>query len=132
MVNPPLSLRELQDKTYQTNVTSKRLVADLPCASSPQTECFEHVDVNLSQPFVGDEVSNDIQPVSIPLDFSFVARSDWQQRLLVMVQKRCRRALKRASRDRNTLLHTLAKIEKPRLGSVLGVGQVWGPSGFLD
>ena len=76
MFNPPLSLRELQDKTYQTNVTSKRLVADVPCAFPPDTECFEHVDVNLSQPLVGDEISDDIQPVFIPLDFSFVARSD--------------------------------------------------------
>ena len=132
MVNPPLSLRELQDKTYQTNVTSKRLVADLPCASSPQTECFEHVDVNLSQPFVGDEVSNDIQPVSIPLDFSFVARSDGQERLLVMDQKRCRSGRKRATPDRNSLLDTLSQIEEPLFGGFFGIGQVWCPSRFLD
>ena len=117
MVNPPFSLSELQDETYETNVTSKRLVADLPCAFSPETECFEQIDIDLGQPLVVDEISNDIPPVSIPLDFSFVARSDGQQGVLVMIQKRCRSGLKRASRDRDTLLDTLAKIQKPRLGN---------------
>ena len=117
MIDPPLSLRELQDKTYETNVTTKRLVADLPCAFSPETECFEQIDIDLGQPLVVDEISNDIPPVSIPLDFSFVARSDGQQGVLVMIQKRCSSGFKRASRDRDTLLDTLAKIQKPRLGN---------------
>ena len=97
MINPSLALRELQDETYETNVTSKRLVADVPCAFPPHAECFEHIDVNLGQPLVGDEVSDDIQPVSIPLDFSFIACTDRQQRLLVMFQKRCSSGRKRAS-----------------------------------
>ena len=117
MVNPPFSLSELQDETYETNVTSKRLIADLPCAFSPETECFEQIDIDLGQPLVVDEISNDIPPVSIPLDFSFVARSDGQQGVLVMIQKRCSSGFKRASRDRDTLLDTLAKIQKPRLGN---------------
>ena len=117
MVDPPLSLSELQDETHQTHVTSKRLIADLPCAFSPETECFEQIDIDLGQPLVVDEISNDIPPVSIPLDFSFVARSDGQQGVLVMIQKRCSSGFKRTSRDRDTLLDTLAKIQKPRLGN---------------
>ena len=121
MIDPPLSLSVLQDETYETNVTSKRLVADVPCAFPPHAECFEHIDVNLGQPLVGDEVSDDIQPVSIPLDFSFVARSDGQQGVLVMIQKCCSSSCKRASRDRDTLLDTLAKIQKPFFRCGLGV-----------
>ena len=132
MVNPPLSLCELQDETDETNITTKRLVADIPCVSSPQTQFFEHVDVNLSQSLVVDELSDNIQPVSIPLDFSFVARSDWQKRLLVMVQKCCCSSRKRASRDRNTLLHTLSQVEEPLFSSVLSIGQVWCARRFLD
>ena len=96
MVNPPLPLSELQDETHKANITTKRLVANVPCASSPEAECFERVDVNLGQPLVGDEVSDDIQAVSIPLYFSFVARADGQKRLLVMVEKRSGSGRKRA------------------------------------
>ena len=132
MVNPSLALRELQDETHQSHVTTKGLVADVSRGLSPQTECFQHININLGQPLVVDEVSQDIQPVAIALDFSFVARSDGQERLLVMDQKRCRSGRKRATPDRNSLLDTLSQIEEPLFGGFFGIGQVWCPSRFLD
>ena len=132
MVNPSLALRKLQNETNQTDVTPQGFVADIPCAFPPQTECFKHININLGQPLVVDELSQDIQPVSVTFYLSFVARTDGQERLLVMDQKRSRSGLKCPTRDRDTLFHAFSQTEEPPFRGLLGVGQVWGPRRFLD